>query len=200
MNETNFTVYFDMDGVLAVFDEQCPKEKVRKPGGHYFRTCDPDSRAVALANALNGFPNINVKILTRLFESQPPEPKREQTADKRLWCVEKLPFTDETSVDSIFICLDGHKNVVLESVPPEERPLHILVDDDPENLCGWTQAGGYAVQYIQPERTVARWNGMRIESGQNGAHAMMLLLEKINRARIRSQKLYQINRKEEQST
>lgn len=145
-------VYFDMDGVLAIFDETCPKTVVLSPGTHYFRTCLPDPRAVFLLQWLNHVERTKTAVFTRLFSFLEDSLKAEQAADKRLWCGDMLGR--EYTNNGIFLCTDAGKHDLLRSVPAENRKFHILIDDDPIVLSDWRQTGGSCIQYMQPGRRI----------------------------------------------
>lgn len=143
-------VYFDMDGVLAVFDETCPKTVVLSPGTHYFRTCLPDPRAIFLLQWLSHVRQTKTAVFTRLFGFLDDSLKTEQASDKRLWCGDMLG--EEYAKDGTFFCTDAQKHDLLLPMPAEQRRFHILVDDDPAVLSNWRKAGGSCIQYMQPER------------------------------------------------
>lgn len=143
--------YFDMDGVLNVFDEIAPRSVVLEPGGHYLANRPPDRRAIAMMEELSGC--CDTMVLTRLFGFIPASLKAEQEKDKKAWCRRWLPGLD---IRNNFVCTDGDKEDVLAGVPLEERKYRILIDDDPDVLAGWEKAGGTGIQYRQEGRTVPR--------------------------------------------
>ena len=177
--------YFDMDGVLVYFDEQA---KTDKPfnilNSHYFTTCPPDVTAVDVMKSLSLLPGCDVKVLTRVYLEIPDERLLNQlldehTADKRAWCERFLDFRaarDWSQVNTVddFICLrqTNVKTAVLDGIPQHLRRHHVLIDDDPVILAAWVNAGGSAVQFLQPQRKVAMWHGKIIKSGDSVPHAV----------------------------
>lgn len=166
--DTELAIYFDMDGVLAVFDEGASQDQpFNVPGGHYFLACDPDPRAVGLMRRLSGRPGVKVEILSRIHDE--PVMEAEWTEDKKAWVRGMLGPGVPVS---ILVNTDRDKS---SRLPPDLAPMelrrHVLVDDDPEILSAWRAAGGTAVQYLQPGRSVSRWNGPVIlpEMGMDAA-------------------------------
>lgn len=160
MNELHF--YFDMDGVLAIFEEDVPKNIVLSDTSHYFRTCPPDPVAIETMRELTKVENAHITILTRLFPNQTPVSKAIQEADKLAWCQEHIDFL---KLPEQFKCIaDDSKSKLLQLVPIKQRAFHILIDDDPEILTDWKNNFGTGIQYLQPGRSVKEWSGGVLKS------------------------------------
>ena len=164
--------YFDMDGVLAIFDERASVEKpFMRPGSHFFRKCEPDERAVAILEAMAREENrCEVIVLSRLPANLSDTLAKEQAADKMLWCEDVLP----ENVDVIVIRANDKTGVLLE-IPAPERSYHVLIDDDPEIVRTWRAAGGTAIQYVQPHRNLKRIDGPSIGPDTTTEQAIELL-------------------------
>lgn len=163
-NKVHF--YFDMDGVLSVFDEQASLDKpFNIPGSHYFRTCMPDEDAIELFKTLNTRNN-TMHVLTRIFyEIDDPVILKqiidETVIDKREWLNEHV----SPDVDYIALQQTGAKSVILDNIPSTERIFHVLIDDDPRILQDWVDHGGSGIQWLQPGRNINRWmRGLTIDA------------------------------------
>lgn len=157
--------YFDMDGVLAVFEEDIPKSEILDPAKRYFRYAPPDARALNLARALHAMgPEIcDVQVLTRIFADQEPSDKLLQSKDKNKWAADRLPWLRLPQGRNKYHCLDRNKAQFLLGIPSEQRRYHILIDDEITQLRTWSDIGGTAVQYLQPDRRMSRWYGHVID-------------------------------------
>ena len=152
-------LYFDMDGVLAVFDEQDAVTKpFMVPNGHYFRYCWPDSKAIRLMRKFHEKPGIQVKILTRILNVQTMI--HEWSEDKAIWAADNCM----AMYDKIIITAKPNKAGILAEIPEQERNQHILIDDDPMILDTWQSVGGTGIQYLQTQRIVPTWDGIVIKS------------------------------------
>lgn len=169
--------YFDMDGVLAVFEEDVPKSDVLDPAKRYFRHVPPDDRALRLARALHalGSETCSVHVLTRLFADQSASDKILQDKDKNKWAADRLPWLRLPYGKDAYHCVDTGKGQVLSQVPPGQRLYHVLIDDEPSQLQDWVNAGGTAVQYLQPDRRIERWYGVVIDRDDTVWTALSIL-------------------------
>lgn len=173
-------VYFDMDGVLSVFSEEDAKAKpFNVPGSRYFRSCVPDFAAIGLFKVINNMPDMSAEVLTRIwYDVEDPDVLKailaESKADKREWAARHISpeprYTALMQADA--------KSSVLDNIPPGERRLHVLIDDDPRMCRDWRDHGGSAVQYLQPRRKVPRWDsGFAIgpkTPAEQALHAVLL--------------------------
>lgn len=153
------TYYFDMDGVLAVYEPESPpgSRPWLDPDAHFYATRRPDEAAVAIATAAAA--RADVSVVTRV----PDEPSRlrDWTDEKRTWLAAHAPAL--SGRDLVVIPSDEHdKSSALRDVPASERRGHCLVDDDPAVLTRWVEAGGSAVQYSRLATPHAPWDGPRI--------------------------------------
>ena len=156
--------YFDMDGVLSVFDETaCLDKPFNRPGSHYFLSCEPDCRAVALFDAARRTADAEAHVLTRIYlEIDDPDVLAaaiEEAADDKLEWLHRHVAHDRMSAGFGYMPLRqvASKSDVLAGVPMEERWSHVLVDDDPAILQDWVGAGGSGVQWLQAGRRVGKW-------------------------------------------
>ena len=151
-------LYFDMDGVLAIFDEQDAVTKpFMTPNSHYFRYCQPDSTAVRLMRKFHEKPGVKVNILTRILNVQ--NMIHEWSEDKAIWAANNCM----AMYDKIIITAKPNKTSILARIPEQERRQHVLIDDDPMILDTWQVVGGTSIQYLQPQRIVPTWDGITIK-------------------------------------
>lgn len=157
--------YFDMDGVLAIFQDCRHLPLERKPfmkeGSHYFLHRMPDYKALEIFQTLYGpaVPGASAKILTRLLDEDDhitPELRREWWTDKRAWV---LANTTGVDTSKCFIASGPDKGRILDHVPLRLRKYHVLVDDYNPNLRNWQSAGGTAVKYINDLNTPESFDG-----------------------------------------
>ena len=151
-------LYFDMDGVLAIFDEQDAVTKpFMTPNSHYFRHCWPDSTTIRLMHEFHEKPNIQVNILTRILNI--PNMIHEWSEDKAAWAADNCA----AMYDRIIITTKPNKAGILAEIPEQKRRQHVLIDDDPMILDTWQAVGGTSIQYLQPQRIVPTWDGITIK-------------------------------------
>lgn len=172
---------FDMDGVLCQFEHGIGRDHLTDPERHYFRDCPEDPGALAVFRALHALgPGLcRVGVLTRLFHDQEPYLKKIQATDKRLWSQDRFPWLEKDK--NAFRCVDFPKHILLLQVPEEDRPYHILIDDDPGQLEPWRAAGGTGVQYLQDRHPVRKWGGVKV-SQPSGPFAFLECLAAVARA------------------
>ena len=151
------TIYFDIDGGLAlVREEDTRPQRWRDPG--YFRRLPADMTAVRIARFLSLIQGNTVNVLTRIFDE--PASNDIWTADKKFWCQQNVDFID---TETAFTCTNApDKAHILNCVPAHLKKYHVLIDDEPHNLETWSKNGGTAVQYLQPERTIPEWPGFKL--------------------------------------
>ncbi len=125
----NVTIYFDMDGVLARWNEKASLEEVNAPG--YFLHREPEKEVFKLVHFLKNN-NYDVRILTAVYENGYAE------SEKREWLkangLDEIPITFVPYGDSKFKYVDMTK-------------MNILVDDFKKNLEEWLLNGGYPVKF-----------------------------------------------------
>lgn len=158
------TFYFDMDGVLAVFQRAARDKPLpfMKLGGHYFMHRMPDRKALKIFETLYGpqTPNAEVHILTRILDESEdisPELQMEWWTDKRAWV---LSNTTGVDTSTCFLTSGKDKGLLLKDVPDHQRKYHILIDDFNPNLRNWQAAGGTAVKYINDINSPESFDGM----------------------------------------
>lgn len=124
--------YFDMDGVLAVFNKHIPYKQIRNTEG-YFEGLSPISCMVDLANSLihEGY---DVYILTKAENNR-------IAAENQRWKDKYLP---DLSVERMIVVpLDGHKSDYVEVSSDT-----ILFDDYSANLVDWVRLNGTSVNVV----------------------------------------------------
>lgn len=122
---SNFTVYFDQDGVLAIYEREgyitpeidpfknsdaTPTAPFMTPGSHYFRHLKPDEKAIKVLKLLHD-KGIRYKIITKV--SNKGSLFLEQTRDKIEWLHEYAPFVD---TDKDFIATAGDKGSLAKAI------------------------------------------------------------------------------------
>lgn len=164
--------YFDMDGVLAVYEPENPpgSRPWLDPSARFYATRHPDESAITLASIAAR--HADVTVVTRV----PDEPKR-----LHAWVDEKLSWLDAhvpalSGRRIIVISSDKHdKSAALRDVPLDERREHCLVDDDPAILTRWVDAGGSAVQYSRTSTPHEPWNGPLVHGEMPAGYAWRAL-------------------------
>lgn len=157
-------VFFDLDGVLAVYEREAyraPDFKWKTLGGHYFLHREPDPKAIELFNMLSDTPGINTFILTAILNTGPE--CLEQIKDKIEWSQKHLRKID---IQKQFIPSVSSKNRTIRAVLFDNannlKPSDILIDDYNPNLEDWSNAGGTAVKYINGLNHSSSYKGIVI--------------------------------------
>ncbi len=138
-------VFFDMDGVLAEYRENCTENDLKKKG--YFLTLRPEMNMV---NALSRLAlesdelGIQVCVLTKVY----PTLFKHSVSEKLQWRDEYLPEL----FDSEFIMVNGEEEEKSEAISaitgsPIDSDCY-LIDDYNYNLAEWAKNGGNAVKYV----------------------------------------------------
>lgn len=162
---TNF--YFDMDGVLAVYEKSAypPKSNLYcEVGKHYFRTVKPDNKMINVFKKLNkeiktqSHRTFDIRVLTSL--SYQGKIFLEQMSDKKEWLKEH--FGEEPAFPVLFAA--SHKRYIGEALSDNRKLTRndILIDDYNENLTEWEKNGGTSVKYCNTINNPNSWNGFCI--------------------------------------
>ena len=114
-------IYFDMDGVLAVWQYVTPEE-LYAPG--YFFRLDENKEIVNLARLLNETAGYEVYILSKARDE-------DVTRQKQMWLSLHMPFLPKER--AIFVPLNEDKKDYI----PRRKESDILIDDYNENLKCW---------------------------------------------------------------
>lgn len=146
-SDAKFTFYFDMDGVLCVYDyddyvpvDDQGRPGYMQPGRHLYRGMRPDPIATGIFKSLYMTVGHHAKIMTGLGC---PYLISEQMLDKLAWCHDCLaPFSNTD-----FLCVYGSK-VDAVSALKAIKPTDVLIDDYNPNLEAWAKAGGTPVKYV----------------------------------------------------
>ena len=136
-------IYFDMDGVLAVFEKDAPIEDIFDPEGDYFRHCDPDWLMIRLLLKLEE-DGLDVAILTQ-------SPAGNAMRDKKDWAKDK-------GLGKIPIILVPYGQDKAEYIKKDE--VNVLIDDYTRNLRLWEAAGHVGIKYYNGKNGAhGTWRG-----------------------------------------
>lgn len=157
-------VFFDMDGVLARYERHAYEKYdpdlpplYEQEDLHYYRTCEPDSAAIALLEYLTGL-GIPCWALTSVKPSIPWA-----RYDKIYWL---MKHTRQFDAARRTIIADGDKAQVVkarEKICRLDRGM-ILLDDFNKNLWDWERAGGTAVKYLNGVNSTGSFDGPHIDA------------------------------------
>ena len=138
-------IFFDMDGVLAEYRENCSEADMKKKG--YFSSLMPETNMV---NALNRLAEnseelgISVCVLTKVY----PSDFKYSISEKLEWRDEYLPLL----LDSEFIMVNGEKEEKSEAIKSltdvDIDEDCFLIDDYNYNLFEWRGKGGSTIKYV----------------------------------------------------
>ncbi len=118
-------IFFDLDGVLAVWQD-VPQEHLTQKG--YFSSIPIQENVVAAFRLLERLPDIELYILSRVFQDSHSE------SDKKTGVTEHLNLPKERQ---IYCPCGSRKEYALEEI----GGIHlsdVLIDDYTENLRYWT--------------------------------------------------------------
>lgn len=130
MDNEDITFYFDMDGVIARWNEHASIEEVQSPG--YFRHCEPEPSVIDLMHRLKK-EGYNVKILSAVYEDD------HSASDKEYW-IREHGLSD---IEHIFVPYGENKNDYINN-----ENIAVLIDDFGKNLTAWQKAGHIAVKFF----------------------------------------------------
>lgn len=125
-------LYFDLDGVLAVFNKHIPYEQIRETDG-YFKDLAPIKCMVDFVNRLieDGY---DVNILSKAENDR-------IAGEKREWVKRYLPELPEDKIIIVDLYKDKTEYVFVDWNA-------ILFDDYSPNLLDWERCGGVAVNVV----------------------------------------------------
>lgn len=118
-------IFFDLDGVLAVWQD-VPPEQVSQKG--YFSEVPAQENVVAAFRLLGRLPDIELYILSCVFRDSHSE------SDKKTWVARHLDLPEEKQ---IYCPCGNRKESALQKIGGI-RPSDVLVDDYTPNLQCWT--------------------------------------------------------------
>lgn len=126
-------LYFDMDGVLAKWQEGTPIETVCSPG--YFANLPAEQNVVEALKLLAVKERIELHILSAVFD----EPHN--IADKLHWIKNNLG--DAVKPENIHFVSNGtRKSLALGGIDKND----ILIDDYSKNISDWIEDGGTTIK------------------------------------------------------
>ena len=131
-------VYFDMDGVPAVYGFGDTVEQMKRPG--YFANRPAQENVIQLVKQLLTDDHFAVHFLSAVFDDE------HSVWDKRLW----LEHHGLSEVDTIFVPCGANKALYIKP-----GQLNVLVDDYTDNLMNWENQG-------------ANYLGVKFDNGGNG--------------------------------
>lgn len=151
--DPNTPKFFDMDGVLALYDWDA-YTTVSRPGiklyedehEHYFRTCTPDPVGISILELFCRYGH-RVYLLTAIRSDLPWI-----RYDKIYWLRKHIPWVDPSTR---LIITSGDK-VQAATARAKTAGLSkgmMLLDDFNPNLRDWELAGGTAVKYLNGVNT-----------------------------------------------
>ncbi len=124
------TIYVDMDGVLARWNEKASEEETHEKG--YFLNREAENAAIGLVRKLvnNGF---DVRILSSVYLDE------HSKAEKREW----LDIHGLNDIPAIFVPYGENKDehIAVEGIP-------VLIDDYSKNLKSWEKKGFTAIKFM----------------------------------------------------
>lgn len=185
-------LFFDMDGVLAVYEASAYQSVAGEVPAfedaqrHYFRSCLPDERMVEVARALRA--TVPTAYLTKIHSDIAIAAT--QFADKVDWLRAQglsddpldgsRPSERRDAPDVIAcLCTDDCPTKaewlarVLDTRP---RAGDILIDDRNEELQSWTRMGGVSIKYCNGySNSVDSWNGLRILPSHTASDIIAIL-------------------------
>lgn len=126
-------VFFDMDGVLAQWQDGTPFEVVCSPG--YFKNLPTEQNVLNAFRLLAAEESIDLHILSAVL------PEAHNTAEKQEWLQNKLGGVVKQE-NIHFVPVTARKSEVLGGITKED----ILIDDYSKNIQEWQEDGGIAVK------------------------------------------------------
>lgn len=140
-------IFFDLDGVLAVWQD-VPPDRLTQKG--YFSSIPIHENVVAAFKLLEQLPDIELYILSCVFQDSHSE------SDKKTWVAEHLKLPKERQ---IYCPCGSRKMYALEKIGGI-RPSDVLIDDYTENLRYW--AGIPIKFYNGINGTNGTWQGISV--------------------------------------
>lgn len=155
--------YFDMDGVLAVYDRNAyigQNPIWLQKNQHYFKNCKPDVKMLDLAYKIYMHcceSDDNLYILTSLPVNG--SIFNEQFHDKIQWIAKWMPYID---ISHVLISVTSKRDAV-EYINNHTLSVNdILIDDYNKNLTDWHNAGGTAIKYCNGINSPESFDGLKL--------------------------------------
>ena len=135
-------IYFDADGVLAVYDKSASLEEVFDPNGHYFLNREADEQMVDLLLLLSE-QGEDVSILTHA-------PEGNAARDKMAWAAAR----GMGDIPMVVVPYGEDKGSYIE------KGTAVLIDDYTKNLITWEAGGNVGIKYYNGiNGTQGTWRG-----------------------------------------
>lgn len=137
-------LFFDMDGVLAKWEEGTPIEVVKAPG--HFLGLKREPALIELANRMT------LKYDT--FSMSKHFVDEHSVSEKQIWLTKngvKIPFDNR-----IFVPYHENKS---DYIPKKDNCIDILFDDYTENLENWS---GIGVKVLNGINSIGSWTGQTL--------------------------------------
>ncbi len=158
----NNAVFFDMDGVIAVYEHEAykwgpfgAKPLFAMQEMHYFLNVDRDERAYHMLKIC-----CSAGVPTYLLSKADPSLPWVRE-DKLLWAKHFVPEIPEDHI--IIADSDKAETIMVKHQISELKPNMILIDDFNANLQDWRSAGGTAVKYLNGLNSKDSWNGYWVD-------------------------------------
>lgn len=146
-------VFFDMDGVLAVFHKDATLEQLYAPG--YFRNLEPIHTVVEAVLHLAKDPDLEVCTLSAAFN-------KTCINDKDAWLDEIIG--DQIPKENRFFCIYGEN----KGKTIHMRDTDVLIDDLSDNLRDFENEGGKAIKlYTDINGTKGTWTGYSVRAAMD---------------------------------
>lgn len=126
-------IYFDMDGVLAKWNENASVEETQVPG--YFIAREPEQNVIRLVKFLKSL-GLDVRILSAVY------PNGFAEKEKKVW----LKRNDLGDIPAVFVPYGADKYAYIDKSVLSDG-MAILIDDFKKNLLEWRGHGGIAVKF-----------------------------------------------------
>ena len=124
--------YVDMDGVLAVWNQNASEEETHEPG--YFLNREVELSAVAFVRLLANKASGKVSILSSVYEDD------HSAEEKNIW----LNRAGLADLPRIFVPYGRDKHEFINT----EDTLPVLIDDYSKNLRAWEDEGYLAFKFM----------------------------------------------------
>lgn len=167
-NNDKIHVFFDMDGVLNVYDKSVYNTDTLEdtpefidPEKHYYANVPADERALKLFDLCERQRNFDLYILSSCHARS--SIFIAQRNDKIDWLAIHLP--DFSSKKFITIPVGKPKAKFVATMFGREHLLNtdILIDDYSKNLNEWNELNGQGIKYFNGENTLDSYKGLTLD-------------------------------------
>lgn len=159
-------IFFDMDGVLAYWNDKASYETYSTPG--YFRNLEPVSNVVKMAKKLFDTCDNEIFICSACLD-------KDREEEKNFWLDKYLPYID--SEHRVFTRCGKSKTDAVYEFTGSLKNDDVLIDDFTNNLKEWY---GIPVKLMNGMNgTKGTWKGRKIRGYINSEEMLKELLEGI---------------------